>query len=123
MRLGTGVRRLYRELRRGVVVVDLVYKHDTRLAVEPRPLYHSAEEIPRPHGLDDLPITRDLEVEVRIGLDGLHELVGCGHGDVEVVDPVVIPLAIDELLDIGVVDPEDAHVGPASCTPLLDLVG
>src|SRR5919112_2593220 len=122
MRLRTRVGALDLELRRRVVVVDLVYEHDTRLAVEPRPLHDLAEEVPRPHGLDDLLITRVPEIEVRVGLDGLHELVGDGDGDVEVVDLVVVTLAVDELLDVGVVHPEDAHVGPPPGAALLDLV-
>jgi hypothetical protein len=85
-------------------------------------LHDLAEEIPRPYGLDDLLITRVSEIEVRVGLDGLHELVGDGDGDVEVVDLVVVTLAVDELLDVGVVHPEDAHVGPPPGAALLDLV-
>src|SRR5215217_2813913 len=122
MRLATRIRALDLELRRRVVGVDLVYKHDARLAVEPRPLHYSAEEIPRPHGLDDFAVTRVPELEVRIGLHSLHELVRDGDGDVEVVDLVVVALAVDELLDIGVVHPEDAHVGPPPGAALLDLV-
>src|SRR5215212_6416502 len=122
MRLGARIRRLYRELRRRVVVVDLVYEHDARFAVEMRPLDDLPEQVPGANGLHNLPVAGVLELEVGISFDGLHELVGYGDGDVEVVDLVVVLLAGDELLYIGVVDPEDAHVRPAPRPALLDLV-
>src|SRR5215210_318323 len=122
VRLRARVRGFYRELRRRVVVVDLVYKHYTRLAVEMRPLDYSTEQVPGANGLHDLAIAGVLELEVGIRLHGLHELVGNGDGDVEVVDLVVVLLAGDELLDVGVVNPEDAHVRPAPGPALLDLV-
>src|SRR4051794_13952341 len=123
MGLAARVRALDLELRRRVVVVDLVYKDDPRLAVEPRTLHDSAEEIPGPHRLHDLAVSRVPELEIRIGLDGLHELVGDRNRDVEVVDLVVLALAVDEFLDVRMVHPEDAHVGPAPGPALLDLVG
>src|SRR5215204_6659006 len=122
MRLRAWVRRLYRELRRRVVVVDLVYEHDARLAVEMRPLDDLPEQVPGANGLHYRSVAGIGKLEVGVRLDGLHELVGYGHGDVEVVDLVVVLLAIDELLDVGVVDPEDAHVRPAPGSALLDLV-
>src|SRR5215204_5183509 len=122
MRLRAWVRRLYRELRRRVVVVDLVYEHDARLAVEMRPLDDLPEQVPGANGLHYRSVAGIGKLEVGVRLDGLHELVGYGHGDVEVVDLVVVLLAGDELLYIGVVDPEDAHVRPAPRPALLDLV-
>src|SRR5215212_5166332 len=122
MRLRARISRLYWELRGRVVVVDLVYEHDAGLAVQPCPLDDLPEQVPGPHGLYYLAVSRVGQLEVAVSLDGLHELVGYGHGDVEVVDLVVVLLAGDELLDIRVVHPEDAHVRPAPGTALLDLV-
>src|SRR5918995_367352 len=122
VRFRARVRGLYRELWRRVVVVDLVYKHDARLSVEPGPLDDLPEQVPGANSLHDLAVAGVLELEVGVTLDGLHELVGYGDGDIEVVDLVVVPLAVDELLDVWVVDPEDAHVRPAPGPALLDLV-
>src|SRR5215212_11855006 len=87
-----------------------------------RPLDDLPEQVSGANGLHDRAVAGVLELEVGVTLDGLHELVGYGHGDVEVVDLVVVLLAGDELLDIRVVHPEDAHVRPAPGTALLDLV-
>src|SRR5829696_1842085 len=122
VRLRARVRRLYGELRRRVVVVDLVYEDDPGLAVQPRPLHYSAEQVARPHRLHDLAVSGVLQLEVRVGLYGLHELVGDSDGDVEVVDLVVVALAVDKLLDIWMVHPEDAHVRTAPRPALLNLV-
>src|SRR5215204_4608769 len=64
VRLGARIRRLYRELRRRVVVVDLVYEHDARFAVEMRPLDDLPEQVPGANGLHDLPVAGVLELEV-----------------------------------------------------------
>src|SRR5919112_3158851 len=122
MRLRAWVRRLYRELRCRVVVVDLVYEHDARLAVEMRTLDDLPEQVPGANGLHYRSVAGIGKLEVGVRLDGLHELVGYGHGDVEVVDLVVVLLAGDELLYVGVVHPEDAHVRPTPGPALLDLV-
>src|SRR5215211_2621048 len=107
----------------GVGLSSLILSKDHAwLAVEPRALDDLAEEVPGPDGLEYLSVARVLEVEGRVCLHGLHKLVGDGDRDVEVVDLVVFPLAVDELLDVWVVDPEDAHVGPAPGPALLDLV-
>src|ERR687885_1722701 len=119
--LRTRVRGLYGKLRGGVVGVDLVYKDHTRLAVEPGPLDDPGEEVPRPHRPRYRLVPRVYEVEVLILLYGLHKGVGDGDRDVEVVDLVVVVLAGDELLDVGVIHPEDAHVRPAPRPALLDL--
>ena len=52
-----------------------------------------------------------------------HEGVGDGDGDVEVRDRGPVELHLDEFLDVGVVDAEDAHVGAAAGAALLDGFG
>src|SRR5215212_8946598 len=122
MRLRARISRLYWELRGRVVVVDLVYEHDAGLAVEPGPLDDLPEQVPGANSLHDLAVARVGEFEIGIGLDGLHELIGYGDRDVEVVDLVVVLLAGDELLYVGVIHPEDTHVRPAPGPALFDLV-
>ena len=53
----------------------------------------------------------------------LHEGVGEAHGDVEVGEALGVHLTGDELLDIRVVHPQDAHVGAAAGAALLDGLG
>src|SRR6476660_8925323 len=52
----------------------------------------------------------------------VHEAVGHRHGDVEVGDAAV-ELAVDELEDVRVIDPEDPHVRPAARSALLHRLG
>ena len=53
------------------------------------------------------------ELDVAIGLDGLHEGVGHGDGDVE-VGQVAVVLGVDEFLDVRVVAAQHAHLGAAA---------
>src|SRR3712207_2788955 len=113
MRLRARVRGLYRILRGGVVRVDPIYKDHARLAVEPRPLDYSREQLTRPHRPGDLAAPGVHQVEVTILIYGLHKGVGDGYADVEVVDLIVVVLAGDKLLDIRVVHArsEERRVG------------
>ncbi len=56
-------------------------------------------------------------------LQGAHELVGHGDGDVEVGQAPAVPLHGDELLDVRVVDPQDADIGAPPGPALLDGLG
>ena len=57
------------------------------------------------------------QIVLGVGLDRLHERVGHAYGDVEVGDLPFLGLAGDELLDVGMVDAQDAHVGAPSVPP------
>ena len=52
--------------------------------------------------------------------DGLHEGVGCANGDVEIVDLPFLSLAVDELLNVRVVNAHDGHVGAVALAALGD---
>src|SRR5439155_10775622 len=64
-----------------------------------------------------------VQVVHRVGLDRLHEGVGDGHRDVEVGDLGRVVLAGDELHDVRMIHPEDAHVGAATGPALFDDIG
>ncbi len=63
------------------------------------------------------------DVVVGAGRERGHEGVGDGDRDVEVRDRRPVELHLDEFLDVGVVDAEDAHVGAAARAALLDGLG
>ena len=63
------------------------------------------------------------ELVLFVVLDGAHEVLGDGDGDVEVGERAHVRLEGDELLDVGVVDVQDAHVGAAAGAALLDRLG
>ena len=50
----------------------------------------------------------------------LHEFIGGSHRDIEIVEVVVTLFALDEMKNVRVVDPEDAHIGSPSRSSLLD---
>src|SRR5215207_7013897 len=87
-----------------------------------RPLHDPGKEVPGPHCLCDLAVSRVHQIEVRILIYSLHELIGYGDRDVEVVDCSVVTLALYELLYVRVPAGQYAHVGPAPRSALLDLV-
>ena len=51
-----------------------------------------------------------------------HELVRCRHRDVEVLQKSRLLLGLDELQDIGMIDPQDAHVRAPAAASLLDNI-
>ena len=52
------------------------------------------------------------QFDIAVGLDRLHEAVGDAHRDVEVGE-VALVLGADEVLDVGVVAAQHAHLGAA----------
>ncbi len=49
------------------------------------------------------------ELDLGVGLDGLHEGVGDAHADVEVLQVAAV-LGVDEFFDVGVVAAQHAHL-------------
>ena len=109
--------------RRGVVAVEAVEEDDAGVAVLPGLLDQRVVYLPGLDAFDGLAGARVDEFVGLVVLQGGHEGVGQAHGDVEVVQVVVVLLAVDELHDVRVVDPEDGHVGAAPGAALLDLLG
>ena len=56
-------------------------------------------------------------------VQGLHEGVGDGDGDIEIGQFIRLVLTGDKFFDIRVIDPENGHVGPPAGAPLLDGLG
>ena len=78
--------------------------------------------------------TNNYFVEIQtdsITLDELFEdfkrfLLACSYsvnGNIEVVEFAVILFAVNEFHDIGMINPQDRHVGPPTRAPLFDLFG
>ena len=124
-------------VRRGVPAVDRGVELHARVGALPRRLRDLAHEVAGLHRLDRLAGRDRLEVPVAVVDDGLHELVGDAHRVVRVLvlDRVAVlavevhveagvaqrarlalldRLAPDEVLDVGVVDVEDDHLGGAA---------
>ena len=122
--LAAGVGRLVAaEVGDRIVVVGLVDEEHARLAGLPR-----AVDDPLPHrpGLELAGDLAGLGVEQVVGLvllHRLHERVGDRDRDVEVGDLARVVLAGDEVHDVRVVHPEDAHVGAAAGAALLHHIG
>jgi len=106
-----------------VVAIEAVEEDDSRLAVLPRLLDDAVEHLAGVEGTADLPAARVEEVVLLILLHRFHELFGDADGDIEVVELLLVGLAHDEIHDVRVVDPEDAHVGAAAGATLLDGFG
>ncbi len=120
--LAAGVGRLQLvEMGHGVAAVGRVQEEDARLAVAVGVLDDLIEDVAGAHRAPHLAVARVHQVEVGVVLHGADEGVGDADGDVEVGDGVFAGLAGDELEDVGVVDAQHGHVGPAPRAPLGDL--
>ncbi len=53
----------------------------------------------------------------------LHEGIGDGDAEIEVVEAVRVFLGGDEIHDVGVIDPQNPHIGAAPLAALLDRLG
>ena len=118
-------------------VVDGVVVLDAGIGARPGSLAHRAKECLGVNRLDDLTGLATAQAEVGAILDGLHELIGDTDGvvgvlvldarDVSATEIHVVArvaqgadlvfladLGLDELLDVGVVDVEDDHLGRAA---------
>ena len=102
------------QVRHRVLPVGRVEEQHARFAVVVRVGDDLVEQLARPHRAPHLAIAGVAQLEVAVRLHRLHELVGDANGDVEVADLAFLRLAGDELLDIGVVDPQHGHVGAAA---------
>ncbi len=121
----------------GVPVVDRAVVLDARVGALPRGLGDLAHELAGVDGLDDRAVLARGQAELATLLDRAHELVGDAHRVVGVLvlhghdvlaaevhveagvaqraDLVLLArLGLDELLDVGVVDVEDDHLGRAA---------
>ncbi|MPM97495.1 hypothetical protein SDC9_144668 [bioreactor metagenome] len=58
-----------------------------------------------------------------VRFDGRHEFFGDSDRNIKVCDFVCRLLAAYEFKNVGVVDPQDAHIGPPPRSALLDGVG
>ena len=54
------------------------------------------------------------------GLNRLHEFIGDGHTEVEVIKAVLIFLGTDKIHDIRMINPQNPHIGSAAFAPLFD---
>src|SRR5207244_3486219 len=111
------------EARDRVVVVGPIDEVDTGLARPPCAVHDLPEHLAR-HKLAHRPAgTRIDEVVARALFHRPHERVRDGHRDVEVRHLGEVVLAADELEDVGMVHPQDAHVRAAAGAALFHHVG
>ncbi|MPN62541.1 hypothetical protein SDC9_210290 [bioreactor metagenome] len=55
--------------------------------------------------------------------DAFHKPFGDPDADIEICDFLRIQLAIDKFQNVGMVDPQDAHISPPPGTSLFDRLG
>src|SRR3990172_5030788 len=82
------------------------------------------EDVARAAVADHVAAAGVYQLVFAVFLDGAHELLGDGDGDVEVGEGAHVALEGNEPLDAGVGDGEDAHVSAAAgAAPLYRLGG
>ena len=108
------------DVRRGVVAVHGVQEDDAGFPVFPCRMDDQVVHLAGGKRRGFLLRAGVDEVVLLSLFHGFHEGVGDAHGKVEVRHAIIVGLAGDELLDVGVIDPKDPHIGSAPRAPLLD---
>jgi hypothetical protein len=107
-------------VRRRIVAVEAVQKDDARFAVFPGLRDDPVEDLPGVELARHLAVAGIEEVVIFVFFHRLHEGFGEPHGNVEVIELLVIRLAHDEIHDVRMIDAQNAHVRAAPRSALLD---
>src|SRR5439155_11916045 len=99
-----------------------VDEHHARITGAPGGPNHAVEDLLRQESARDRYAVRIDQLVLTARGERVHEAVGRRHRDVEVGD-AAIELAVDELEDVRVVDPEDPHVRASTRSTLLHRLG
>ncbi len=79
-----------------------------------RPYYERfprSEKIGRAHSTNEFFLAGGMnKIESPVRFHRFHKFVSSGYGDIEIVEPVSVLLAGNEIFDIRVIDSEHAHV-------------
>ncbi len=102
-----------------VAFVEPVDEDETRLPRMPGLFDELPENLGGALFFDHLVVSRVDQVVFAVGGQGLHEFVGNGHREIEVLQDGEIRLGLDEIHDVRVIDPQDRHVGAAAGAALL----
>ncbi len=106
-----------------VGTVDAVKEDDSRFSVFPGHFHNQLKDFLGVELAHDFFRAGIDQIVLLAGEGRLHKLFSQPHRYVEVGDLVGICLALDKVQDIGVVYPQNPHIGAAAGSPLLDGVG
>ena len=109
--------------RHHVVPVQTIQEDDARLAVGPCSLYDLVKQLAGRTLAARLLGSGIDEIIILILFHRLHKGFGKANGDIEVGNVGIILFAADELLDIGMIHPQDAHISATAGAALLDGFG
>ena len=113
----------FAQLRIGVVAVDAVDEHQAGVAGLPGHFRQQIEHFPGVEAAGGFAGARVHQIIVAPGLDPFHKVGVHRDGDVEVDQRLPVFLGADEAQDVGVGDPQDAHIGAPAGAALLDHIG
>ena len=103
-----------------VVPVEPVQKDDARFAVAPGGVDDFVKNLPGTK-LADRQLGAGFHEIVHFALfHRFHELLSDAHGNVEIGDVGVVRLAVDETQNVGMIDPQDTHIGASAGAALLN---
>ena len=110
-------------MRHRIATICRVQEQHARLTVAMGVVADLVEDVAGTHRTSHLFGVGINQIVLGVGLDRLHERVGHAYGDVEVGDLTFLGLAGDELLDVRMVNAQDAHVGAAAVVVRHQAVG
>ena len=108
---------------RRVALVGAVDEQHTGLAVEPSQIDNLIEHLPGFELPDRFTGGRFDQVIAAVDFERLHEHIGQGNAEIEVVELVLILLGGDEIENVGMVDAQHPHIGAAALAALFDGLG
>src|SRR5690606_9294032 len=106
-----------------IEAIDPVEKNQARVAAGPRGVDQPLENKFRADLTDRLSVLRVSKVNFLVFGERSPERIRRRDADIKVGRAREIPLEVDELKNVGMVDAQDAHVGPATGSALLDRLG
>src|SRR4030042_3205388 len=107
----------------GVVLIDPVDEDDSWISVPPGIIDHLLEDLARIEKMNRLSTPRIPEWIFSVSLHRFHKLIGGGHGDIELVEVAIFLFTLDELENVRVIHPKDAHICSPASPPLFDRFG
>jgi len=102
--------------------IDPVYEDHSRIASPPGDAGNALHDLSGIHPARGPARARIYQINLPARPGFGHEFVRRRHGDVEVLQDSRPLLGLDELQDIGMIDPQGGHIGPPAPSTLLDHI-
>ena len=102
-----------------VIPVQTIQEDDARLSVFPGMVHDHIEDLLRTEMADGLLGLRIDQVVIAVALYRLHKGLSNAHADIEIGDFLIVCLAVDEIQNVRMINPQNPHICASSGASLL----